>query len=106
VLGPSEIVERDGQLVGVLDWEESGAGDPAVDVAGLHHLGDGEARDVVEVMATPAAELSRGRPANHSRVDGAAWSQRYYDVEELRESVANISPVTDEADRCRSAAPG
>ncbi len=39
-LWPENIIERDGQLVGLVDWAESDAGDVAVDFAGLAYLPD------------------------------------------------------------------
>lgn len=88
------MVDRGGRLVGVLDWEECGVGDPAADLAGLWYLGDDWARAVLDVVDPSPSERSRTDAWRIAReLDGAAWSQRYQDTEELQESAAKATHV-------------
>jgi aminoglycoside phosphotransferase (APT) family kinase protein len=48
------LVDGDGRLVGVIDWEIALIGDPARDFAGLRHLGDAFLREVLGAYAAAA----------------------------------------------------
>ncbi len=88
------MVDRDRRLVGVLDWEECGVGDPAVDLAGLWYLGDDWARAVLAVVDPSPRERYRIDAWRIAReLDGAAFSQRYQNTDELRESVIKVAHV-------------
>ncbi|MBO0882477.1 MAG: phosphotransferase [Mycobacterium sp.] len=88
------MVDRDRRLVGVLDWEECGVGDPAADFAGLWYLGDEWAHAVLDVVDPAPSELARIDAWRIVReLDGAAWSQRHQDTKELQESAAKATHV-------------
>ena len=82
------------RLSGVLDWEDAGIGDPAVDLAGLWYLGDAWVQQVVGVLDAPERFLRRvayWRVARELR--GAAWSGRHDDASELAESAAKVGSL-------------
>ncbi|WP_028920900.1 phosphotransferase [Pseudonocardia acaciae] len=93
-LWEENMLVRDGRLTGVLDWENAAVGDPAVDLAALWYLGDDWARRVLTPLDPPPAELRRAARWRVLReLDGAAWSARHRDDEELAESAEKITSV-------------
>ena len=62
------LLVADGRLVGVVDWEAAGTGDPAEDLAALRHLGDAFAGRV-------AAEYRADDPDLPHRID-RRWQLR------------------------------
>jgi len=88
------MLARGRRLTGVLDWEDAGVGDPAVDLAGLWYLGDDWAQQVVRALDAPEPLLRRlacWRVARDLR--GAAWAARHRNPSELAESAGKVSSL-------------
>lgn len=69
-LGPEHIlIDLDGGLAGIIDWEDATVGDPAIDFAGMWQaFGPGATRAVAAASAGPAVGDGFWR-----RVEGYAW---------------------------------
>ncbi len=88
------MLVRGSRLTAVLDWEAAAIGDPAVDLAGLWHLGDDWARAVLDALGLPLSERRRCQAWRLVReLEGAAWSMRHDDDKELGESAAKLIAV-------------
>ncbi len=88
------LVQREGELIGVLDWEECGIGDPAIDLAGLWYLGEEWAQEVIAVLSPSEAEIARCIEWRVAReLEGAAWSRDYADEPERRESADKLTKL-------------
>ena len=88
------LVQRDGELVGVLDWEECAVGDPAIDLAGLWYLGDSWAQEVISRLAPSDDEINRCAAWRVMReLDGAAWSHEHGDETERHQSAGKLTSV-------------
>ncbi|MDP8909476.1 MAG: phosphotransferase [Chloroflexota bacterium] len=57
-------------LTAVLEWEAAAIGDPAVDLAGLWHLGDDWARGVLDALGPPLSERRRCQAWRLARARG------------------------------------
>lgn len=85
-----------GALTGVLDWEDAAVGDPAQDLATLHHLGDTFAAD----MLRQYRKAGLGREASFARrvqrlwelreLDGVAFALQTHDQAELEDAIRKV----------------
>lgn len=88
------LLDQDGQLVAVLDWEACAIGDPAIDLAGLWCLGDAWAGEVIDAALVSPPERQRCSAWRVIReLEGAAWSAAHRDDDELNESAAKVTDV-------------
>ena len=88
------MLARGLRLTAVLDWEAAAIGDPALDLAGLWYLGDDWARAVLDALGPPLSERRRCAAWRLVReLEGADWSMRHDDDNELGESAAKLVAV-------------
>ena len=73
-LTPSNILVRDGRLVGVLDGGSFGAADPALDLVGAWHLLDGAQRQVLRAaLGCSDVQWQRGMAWAFQQSMGLVW---------------------------------
>jgi aminoglycoside phosphotransferase (APT) family kinase protein len=86
------LLVGDGRLVGVVDWEAAGLGDPAQDFAALRHLGDGFDRRVLAVYGAADPDLPHRieRRWQLRELDGVRLSVELGDAEELAEALRKL----------------
>ena len=88
------MLVRGSRRTAVLDWEAAAMGDPAVDLAGLWYRGDDWARAVLDALGAPLSVRRRCAAWRLVReLEGADWSMRHDDDNELGESAAKLIAV-------------
>jgi len=77
-LVPGNVLVADGRLAGVIDVEDVGPADPALDLVGAWHLLEAGPREVLRVdLGCDAAEWERGKAWAFAQAMGLVW---YYVV--------------------------